>query len=98
MTSAVLTTKGQITIPAEVRKEMGLTTGDRVYFIRNPETGRFKVTRRTGSVKDLFGFLKHEGPPVTIEQMNDDMAQYLGEDDERIKREWHERQDEGGGH
>ena len=74
MTSAVLTTKGQITIPAEVRKEMGLSTGDRVYFIRNPETGRFEVTRKTGSLLDLYGILKHEGPPLTIEKMNEAIA------------------------
>ena len=79
-------------------KRWASPTGDRVYFIRNPQTGCYEVTRKTGSVKDLFGFLKHEGPAVTIDQMNDDIAQYLGEDDERIKREWHERQDEGGGH
>ena len=93
MTSAVLTTKGQITIPAEVRKEMGLSTGDRVYFIRNPQTGRFEVTRKTGSLLDLAGFLKHEGPSVSIEQMNDDLGRHLGQDEERIKREWNEWQE-----
>jgi antitoxin PrlF len=74
MPSAVLTTKGQITIPAEVRKEMGLSTGDRVYFILNKETGRFEVTRKTGSLLDLAGYFKHEGPPVTIEEMNEAIA------------------------
>ena len=74
MTSAVLTTKGQITIPAEVRKEMGLSTGDRIYFIRNPETGRFEVTRKTGSVMDLAGMLKYDGPAVTIEERNEAIA------------------------
>ena len=30
MTTAAVTSKGQITIPAEVRKDLGLKTGDRV--------------------------------------------------------------------
>jgi AbrB family looped-hinge helix DNA binding protein len=33
MATAAVTSKGQITIPAEVRKKLGLKTGDRVRFI-----------------------------------------------------------------
>jgi AbrB family looped-hinge helix DNA binding protein len=39
MPSTILTTKGQVTIPIEVRKEMGLNTGDRLEFTRNPDSG-----------------------------------------------------------
>ena len=33
MTTATLTSKGQITIPAAVRKSLGVETGDRVEFV-----------------------------------------------------------------
>jgi antitoxin PrlF len=33
MTTATLTSKGQITIPAEVREALGVDTGDRVEFV-----------------------------------------------------------------
>ena len=32
MATSVMTTKGQITIPIDVRKELGLKTGDKVEF------------------------------------------------------------------
>ncbi len=90
MPSTVLTTKGQITIPAEVRKEMGLRTGDRVHFLRNAETGRYEMTKKTGSIMDLMGMVKYSGPPVTVEEMNHAIAGHLAEDEERIMREYRE--------
>jgi antitoxin PrlF len=90
MPSTILTTKGQVTIPIEVRREMGLNTGDRLEFTRNPATGGYVVTRKTGSIMDLKSNVKYDGPPVTVEQMNRDIGQYLADDDERIKREYRE--------
>jgi AbrB family looped-hinge helix DNA binding protein len=90
MPSTILTSKGQITLPVEIRREMGLTTGDRLEFTRNPETGGYEVTRTAGSIMDLKSSLKYDGPPVTVEQMNRDIAQYLADDDERIKRDYRE--------
>jgi AbrB family looped-hinge helix DNA binding protein len=88
MPSTVLTTKGQITIPAEIRKELGLRTGDRVHFVRNPETGRYEMTKKTGSIMDLMGMVKYSGPPVTVDEMGEAVAAHVAEDDERIKREY----------
>lgn len=88
MATATLTTKGQVTIPLEVRKELGLKTGDRIEFSRNPETGKFELSRKTGSIMDMRGMLKHDGPPATIEEWDQAVGDYLGEEDERIKREW----------
>ena len=90
MSSATLTSKGQITLPVEIRKEMGLKSGDRLHFIKNPETGAYQMTRKTGSIMDLKGICKYDGPLVTIEQMNRDIAQFHADDDERIKREYRE--------
>ena len=40
---------------------------------------------------DLCGALKHDGPPIRIEEMDKVIGDYLAEDDERIKREWNQQ-------
>ncbi len=90
MAVAIVTSKGQITIPVEVRKDLGLKTGDKVEFRQDEGTGTYILRRKTGSVMDLFGSLKYDGPPVTIEQMKEAVGDHLAEEDERIKREWRE--------
>jgi len=74
MATAAVTSKGQITIPAEVRKKLGLKAGDRVRFIEG-ENGEFIFKPKTGSIMDLKGFVKWTGKPVTIEEMNETIAQ-----------------------
>jgi AbrB family looped-hinge helix DNA binding protein len=74
MASAAVTSKGQITIPAEVRKKLGLKPGDQVTFIEG-EHGEFILRPKTGSIKDLKGMWKWTGKPATIEEMNEVIAQ-----------------------
>jgi AbrB family looped-hinge helix DNA binding protein len=68
-----LTSKGQITIPAEVRQALRLAKGDRVEFTR---AGDGFLMRSSGrSVDRLAGFFGPQpGPAVSIEQMNKDIA------------------------
>ena len=74
MPTAAVTSKGQITIPAEVRKKLGLKPGDRVRFIEG-EHGEYILRPKTGSIMDMKGFLKWAGKPVTIEEMNETIVQ-----------------------
>jgi AbrB family looped-hinge helix DNA binding protein len=74
MPTAAVTSKGQITIPAEVRKKLGLKPGDRVRFIEG-ENGEYILKPKTGSIMDLKGIVKWTGKPVTIEEMNETIAQ-----------------------
>jgi AbrB family looped-hinge helix DNA binding protein len=74
MATAAITSKGQITIPAEVRKDLGLKTGDRVSFIKG-ENGEYTLKPKTGSIMELRGIVKWTGKPVTIEEMNETIAQ-----------------------
>lgn len=70
MPSATVTSKGQITIPREVRTALGLDSGDRVEFVEF-EKGRFVVIPATRSVKELKGLFKgRRRKPVSIEEMN----------------------------
>jgi AbrB family looped-hinge helix DNA binding protein len=61
MATAAVTSKGQITIPLEVRKKLGIKAGDRIGFIEG-EHGEFILKPKTGSIKDLKGL--HNGPEV----------------------------------
>lgn len=85
MASAALTTKGQITIPVEVRQDLGLKPGDRVRFIKG-DRGEYILRPQNRSIMDLFGAGKWAGPPVTIEEMNETIdrgwAGLLSEDED----------------
>ena len=57
MTAATLTTKGQITVPKEVRQFLHLDTGDRLDFIFEPD-GEIRLKPSYVEVADLKGILK----------------------------------------
>jgi len=69
MPASTVTSKGQITIPAEVRRELGLKSGSRVNFIRTHD-GAYELVPATGSVSALKGFIRAPVVPVTLEQMD----------------------------
>lgn len=73
MATAAVTSKGQITIPIEVRKKLGLKPGDRVRFVVG-ERGEFILKPKKGSVMDLKGVARWRGKPITVEQMNTTIA------------------------
>jgi AbrB family looped-hinge helix DNA binding protein len=87
MATATLTSKGQITIPIEVREDLGLKAGDRVSFIKG-ENGEYILKAKTGSIMDLKGIFKWTGPPFTIDEMDEAVGQHLAEDDARIMAEY----------
>lgn len=70
MSSATITSKGQITIPLRVREKLGLQPGDRIEFVEVDE-GNFQLIPATRSIKELEG--RYQGKvsrPVSIEEMN----------------------------
>jgi antitoxin PrlF len=82
-----MTSKGQTTVPKEVRDFLGLEEGTQMEWVLDDE-GRATVKPRKGRAVDLAGFL---GPspvgPVTIEEMNEAIGQAVVERFERaVKR------------
>jgi len=73
MTTATITSKGQVTIPSIVRAALGVETGDRVEFVQ-VEPGRFELVAATQSVTALKGLIRKPSSPVTIEAMNEAIA------------------------
>ncbi len=69
MTTATLTSKGQITVPRDVRQRLGLDSGDRVEFVEIEE-GVFAIKPVIDDVRSLKGLLKKPGKPVSVEDMN----------------------------
>jgi antitoxin PrlF len=69
-TAATLTSKGQTTIPKEIRDGLGIKPGDRMTFTLMPDgTVVLRVKRK--SVMDLAGVLHKKGrKPVSIAQMS----------------------------
>ena len=69
-TAATLTSKGQTTIPKEIRDGLGMKPGDRISFTLMPDgTVIMRVKRK--SVMDLAGVLHKKGrKPVPIEQLS----------------------------
>jgi AbrB family looped-hinge helix DNA binding protein len=69
MTTATLTSKGQITIPAAVREALRVGTGDRVEFIEI-EPGRYEFIAATRPVTALKGMFGKPVKSASIEDMN----------------------------
>ena len=69
MSDATLTSKGQITIPANIRKALRLSTGERVVFTQLDD-GTVIMRAKTRSVLDLKGLLQAEGlPKLAVDDM-----------------------------
>ena len=68
MSTATVTSKGQITIPADVRRRLGLEAGDRVEFVE--ADGGFAIKPANDDVRALKGLLRKPARPVTIDDMN----------------------------
>ncbi len=64
MPSAVVTFNGRITLPSDVRKQLGLKTGDTIEFVET-ENGRFSILPGPQSIDTAR--LKLDEDPVTEE-------------------------------
>lgn len=79
MATATVTSKGQITIPAQVRAELGVSAGDRVEFVDIGQ-GQFAIMAATRSVKELKGIFRgRRKKPVSIEEMNREIGRRASE-------------------
>jgi antitoxin PrlF len=68
MPTATLTSKGQVTIPREVREALGIGTGDRVEFVAE-EKGVYRLVAATRDVRHLKGLIDKPPRPVSVENM-----------------------------
>ena len=71
MIESSITKKGQTTLPKVVRESLGLRAGDKVRYIIVDGGVRIMPVR---SINRLFGALRHDGPVVTLEEMEQAIA------------------------
>jgi AbrB family looped-hinge helix DNA binding protein len=69
MPTSTVTSKGQTTIPKEIRERLNLQPGDRLEFVVDDD-GRVIVLPATVDAAELAGILKPPSKPVTVEAMN----------------------------
>lgn len=69
MSEATVTSKGQVTIPSDVRRSMGLAAGKRVVFTPMGD-GSTVMRAKTRSVLELRGSLGKPRKRVPVGKMN----------------------------
>ena len=84
MEQSTVTTGGRITLPKAIREHMGLKPGDRVRFFLRPDGDAILLS--VIPVSKLRGIVKYDGPPVTIEEMDEAIVAAVIARDERSKR------------
>lgn len=84
MSTATVTSKGQITLPRDVRDELNLKEGDQVSFEKID--GRYVLRPQTRSLVDLAGILHRPGEKaLSLEEIDASFTEELRKDDERIR-------------
>jgi antitoxin PrlF len=77
MSQATVTSKGQITIPKEVRDELGIETGTKVWFVRT--SMGYVIKPANLPLMRLKGRFAYTGPPISEEEAEARWAAGLAE-------------------
>ena len=74
MVESKISSKGRTTLPKPVREALGVQPGDKVRYLILGDEVRIIPVR---PLARLSGALKYEGPPKTLEDMDDAVADYF---------------------
>jgi AbrB family looped-hinge helix DNA binding protein len=70
MSEAKMTSKGQITLPKEIRLQLGLKQGDRVRFIVEDD-GRVRLLPAKRDISELMGILPSPKGGFSLEEIDE---------------------------
>jgi antitoxin PrlF len=72
MTIATITSKGQVTLPKEIRRKLHLEAGEKIDFRVDEETGTATLVPLNKHVEDAFGLLSRpkRGKIVSPDEMH----------------------------
>lgn len=79
MPTATVTSKRQITLPAETCRKLRIGPGTKIDFIENA-AGETVIKPKHGDIRDLKGIVKYKGPPVSIEDIKQSIGDAIAED------------------
>lgn len=86
MAVSTITSKGQITLPREVRDHLHVREGDRIEFAIGRD-GEVRVRPVTGSVEEMFGMLRRSGAKSrSLEEIDEEIVALARREDERVRR------------
>ncbi len=72
MSTATITSKGQVTIPKNIRDELHLSSGDKLDFVI--DNGVMKVLPMCRKSSEVIGMLSKKGRKrLSVEEMNDEL-------------------------
>ncbi len=77
MLESSITKKGQTTLPKPVRETLGIQAGDRVRYVIFDGEVRILPVR---PISRLFGVLQHDGPAITVDEMEQAVAEGAAEE------------------
>jgi AbrB family looped-hinge helix DNA binding protein len=72
---ATITTKGQVTIPAEIRKALGLKPRDKVVFTLNQ--GEVKLEPSSSALRAGFGAVKPRKKPEDFKELRGEVQEWV---------------------
>ena len=78
MPTATVTSKRQITLPAETCRELRIGPGTKIDFVKNA-AGETVIKPKHGDIRDLKGIVKYKGPPKTLEEIDAGIGEAIGE-------------------
>jgi len=70
MSEAKMTSKGQITVPKDIRLKLGLKPGDRIRFLLEAD-GRVRLMPAKRDISELVGILPKPRRALSIEEMDE---------------------------
>jgi AbrB family looped-hinge helix DNA binding protein len=70
MSTATMTSKGQTTIPKDIREKLGLKPGDRIHFVTLPD-GTVRLLAQNLPITALKGMLRRPKRALTVKEMNE---------------------------
>jgi AbrB family looped-hinge helix DNA binding protein len=76
MTTASVTSKGQVTIPKSIRDRLGITSGSQVEFELIGDKARIRLARKgkRSSIEDGPGILDYRGPRIPTAELDGALA------------------------
>ncbi len=79
--TTVVSTKGQVILPAAIRKQRHWGPGTRLIVEHTSEGVLLKSEPLfpPTKIEDVAGMLKYDGPPISVEDMNKGVEEYFRE-------------------